>query len=144
MFSALDRNKPLTLLEPDPEALLRDAVGPAGRRPADAQDASTTPDAKSYALADGKDTLEVRLTARDASGVEVVKRYTLQARQATRSTSHYEVKNASRQADRAATAYYQFLRDGNPPSQEAAQTNAFAGVTTFTGPGALHGASRSS
>jgi YidC/Oxa1 family membrane protein insertase len=26
------------------------------------------------------------------------------------------------------------MRDGNPPSEAAAQTNAFAGVTTFTGP----------
>ena len=35
-------------------------------------------------------------------------------------------------------AYFQFLRDDNPPSEEAAQTSAFAGVTTFTGPGGLH------
>src|SRR5258705_12062414 len=26
------------------------------------------------------------------------------------------------------------MRDGNPPSEDAAQTSAFAGVTTFTGP----------
>jgi YidC/Oxa1 family membrane protein insertase len=30
--------------------------------------------------------------------------------------------------------YFQFLRDANSPSQEAAQTSSFAGVTTFTGP----------
>ena len=31
------------------------------------------------------------------------------------------------------TAYYHFLRDANPPTQDASQTNAFAGIATFTG-----------
>jgi YidC/Oxa1 family membrane protein insertase len=45
----------------------------------------------------------------------------------------YDVKNAG-DAPIAPTAYFQFLRDHNPPSQDAAQTSAFAGVSTYTGP----------
>ncbi len=45
----------------------------------------------------------------------------------------YEVKNTS-DKPLAPVAYFQFMRDGNPPSEAAAQTSAFAGVTTFTGP----------
>src|SRR5207237_3765716 len=45
----------------------------------------------------------------------------------------YEIANKS---DKPVTAwgYFQFLRDANAPTQEAAQTSSFAGVTTFTGP----------
>jgi YidC/Oxa1 family membrane protein insertase len=46
----------------------------------------------------------------------------------------YEVRNASDHAI-APIAYFQFLRDHNPPSQEAAQTSSFGGVSTFTGVG---------
>ena len=45
----------------------------------------------------------------------------------------YEVANKSDKPV-APHAYFQFLRDGNAPSEQAAQTSAFAGVTTFTGP----------
>ena len=134
VFSALDRNKPLTLLEPDPKhffvtqsGLLDDAkVLPTHKT-------LFVPEAKSYVLADGQNTLEVKLTARDATGVEVVKRYTF-----TRGTYeidlHYDIKNGSDKPLGNATAYYQFLRDSNQPTQEAAQTSSFAGVATFTGP----------
>ena len=88
---------------------------------------------RGYSLGRWQDTLQVRLKARDASGAEVTKPYTLPARQLPdrRRLRHRERARTSRSP---ATAYYQFLRDGNPPSEEAAQTNAFAGVTTFTGP----------
>jgi YidC/Oxa1 family membrane protein insertase len=65
--------------------------------------------------------------------VEVTKRYTFH-RGSYEIDVAYDVKNGSGQAI-PATAYFQFLRDGNPPSQEAAQTSHFGGVSTFTGAG---------
>src|SRR6185369_16180090 len=89
-------------------------------------------EARSFALAPGKDALEVRLHAQDASGAEVTKKFEFR-RGSYEVAVSYEIANKS---DKPLTpyAYFQFLRDGNPPSEEAAQTAPFAGVTTFTGP----------
>ncbi len=132
VFSALDRNKPLTLLEPDPRHLFVTQSGLLGDG-LPTHKTTYAPEAKRYALADGQDTIEVKMTARDPSGVEVVKRYTFR-RGKYEIDVHYDIKNASEKTIPAATAYYQFLRDNNPPSQETAQTSSFAGVVTFTGP----------
>jgi len=72
------------------------------------------------------------LQAREAGGAEVTKKYRFHRGSYLIDVS-YDVANKS---DKAITphAYYQFLRDSNAPSEEAAQTSAFAGVTTFTGP----------
>ena len=130
VHSARDRTKPLTLLEPDPKHYFVTQSGlldglPSHKTPYVAEQ-------RSYVLADGQDSVEVRLKARDASGVEVVKRYRFRRDSYVIDVS-YEVTNLT---DKLLTpyAYFQFLRDSNPPSEEAAQTNAFAGVTTFTGP----------
>jgi YidC/Oxa1 family membrane protein insertase len=87
---------------------------------------------RTYTLAPGKDTLEVRLKARDANGAEVVKRYTFKRGSYVIDVA-YDVTNKSDKPI-APFAYFQFLRDSNAPSEQAAQTSAFAGVTTFTGP----------
>jgi YidC/Oxa1 family membrane protein insertase len=76
--------------------------------------------------------MEVRLRATDAQGAEVVKKYTFRRGSYVIDLS-YEIANRTDKAV-APTAYFQFMRDANPPSEDAAQTNAFAGVTTFTGP----------
>jgi YidC/Oxa1 family membrane protein insertase len=89
-------------------------------------------DQRSYTLPNGKDTLEVRLKARDVNGVDVVKRLTF-TRGSYLIDVAYDVSNKSDKPI-APFAYFQFLRDSNPPSEAAAQTSAFAGVTTFTGP----------
>ena len=129
--SAVDHTKALTLLEPNVKhffvtqsGLLGDGL-PNHKSP-------YTAEARSFALAPGKDALEVRLHAQDASGAEVTKKFEFR-RGSYEVAVSYEIANKS---DKPLTpyAYFQFLRDGNPPSEEAAQTAPFAGVTTFTGP----------
>src|SRR5258706_140302 len=131
VHSAQDRNLPLTLLEPDPQHFFVAQSGLLGEGLPTHLTAYEA-ERKSYTLPDGRDEIEVRLRSRDAKGAEVVKRYVFHRGSYVIDVS-YEVKNTS---DRplAPVAYFQFMRDGNPPSEAAAQTSAFAGVTTFTGP----------
>ena len=131
VFSALDRTKPLTLLEPDPKQFFVTQSGLLGEGMPNHKTLFTA-DAKSYELAAGQDTIEVRLVAKDAAGVEVTKKYAFK-RGSYEIAVSYDVKNTG-EKPAAPFAYFQFLRDGNQPSQEAAQTSAFAGVATFTGP----------
>jgi YidC/Oxa1 family membrane protein insertase len=74
----------------------------------------------------------VRLRAHDGSGAEVVKRYVFHRARYVIDVD-YDVTNKGDKPI-APFAYYQFLRDSNAPSQQAAQTSSFGGVTTFTGP----------
>ncbi|HUQ76345.1 MAG TPA: membrane protein insertase YidC, partial [Burkholderiales bacterium] len=68
----------------------------------------------------------------DANGAQVTKKFVFH-RGSYLIDVAYEVANRSAQPI-SPTAYFQFMRDPNAPSEEAAQTSAFAGVTTFTGP----------
>ncbi|MGZ5031565.1 MAG: membrane protein insertase YidC [Usitatibacter sp.] len=129
--SARDRDKPLTLLEPDSNHFFVTQSGLLGNGVPTHKTVYTS-ESKSFVLPDGRSSIDVAFTAHDPSGIDVVKRYRF-----TRATYEievsFEVKNGSG-APVSPTAYFQFLRDSNPPSQDAAQTSAFAGVTTFTGP----------
>ena len=130
-YSALDRTQPLTLMEPNPKhyfvtqsGLLGDNL-PSHKTPYEAE-------RRTYLLGDGQDAIEIRLRARDGNGAEVVKRLRFKRGSYVIEVA-YDVTNKS-DKPLVPFAYFQFLRDGNPPSEEAAQTSAFAGVTTFTGP----------
>ncbi|HXZ49657.1 MAG TPA: membrane protein insertase YidC [Usitatibacter sp.] len=131
VFAAQDRTKPLTLMEPDPQHFFETQSGllgddlPNHKTPYEAEKSS-------YTLGGGEDSLVVRLRARDGSGAEVVKRLVFH-RGSYVIDEGYDITNRSAKPI-APYAYYQFLRDSNPPSQEAAQTSSFGGVTTFTGP----------
>ncbi len=131
VFSALDRTKPLTLLEPDPKQFFVTQSGLLGEGLPNHKTMYAA-EAKEFSLAQGQDTLEVRLLAKDAAGVEVTKKFAFR-RGSYEIAVSYDVKNAG-EKPASPFAYFQFLRDGNPPSQEAAQTSSFAGVATFTGP----------
>jgi YidC/Oxa1 family membrane protein insertase len=132
VHSALDRSKPLTLMEPDAKHFFVTQSGLLGEG-LPSHKTVYVADAKSFEMAPaGQDTLEVRLRARDAGPLEVVKKLRFHRGSYVVDVA-YEVTNKGDQPV-APHAYFQFLRDGNPPSEEAAQTNAFAGVTTFTGP----------
>jgi YidC/Oxa1 family membrane protein insertase len=129
VFSALDRYKPLTLLEPNPKHYFVTQSGLLG----EGLPNHKTPyrsEGRAFSLG-GKDSLEVRLTASEGPA-EVVKRFVFH-RGSYQIDVAYDVRNT---ADKplAPYAYFQFLRDGNPPPEEAVQTSAFAGVATFTGP----------
>ncbi len=131
VHSAEDANKPLTLLEPNPQHYFETQSGllgtglPNHKTPYEATQTS-------YTLANGQDVLDVALRAKQADGTEVVKRFRFH-RDSYKIDIAYDVTNHTDKPI-APYAYYQFLRDSNPPSEEAAQTSHFGGVTTFTGP----------
>jgi YidC/Oxa1 family membrane protein insertase len=130
--SALDRNKALTLLQDDPKHFFVTQSGLLGEGLPNHK-TPYTPEAGSYVMPDNAQTMDVRLHAPAAAGLEVTKRYTFH-RGSYAIDVAYEVRNTT---DKAITpiAYFQFLRDHNPPSQEASQTSSFGGVSTFTGVG---------
>jgi len=78
------------------------------------------------------DKLEVKLTNNDAPGMSVVKTYTFK-RGSYLIDVRYDIKNDTGAAV-APKAYFQFLRDSNPPEGESSGDNPFTGVVTFTGP----------
>jgi YidC/Oxa1 family membrane protein insertase len=131
VYSALDRSQALTLMETNPKHYYVTQSGLLGEGLPTHKTAYTA-EANSYALGPSQETLEVRLRAREAGGAEVVKKYRFRRGSYVIDVA-YEIANRT-DKPLPAHAYFQFLRDGNPPSEQAAQTNAFAGVTTFTGP----------
>ncbi len=79
-----------------------------------------------------EDKLEVTLANNDAVGVTVTKTYRF-TRDSYVIDLRYDIKNESG-ASISPKAYFQFLRDGNPPEGESTGNNPFTGVVTFTGP----------
>ncbi|HLX23695.1 MAG TPA: membrane protein insertase YidC [Usitatibacter sp.] len=128
--SALDRTRPLTLMDADPQHYFVTQSGLLGEGLPNHKSAYEA-EQLSYSL-DGNDTLAVRLKAHEANGIEVTKTYTFK-RDSYVIDVAYQVANKT---DKPISpfAYFQFLRDSNPPSPEAATTSSFGGVTTFTGP----------
>jgi len=131
VYSAKERDKPLTLMEPDPQHYFVTQSGLLGEGLANHKTLYDA-DQRSYSLGDGKETLEVRLHARDSDGTDVTKRFVFH-RGSYIVDVDYDVTNKS-SAPITPFAYYQFLRDSNAPSEQAAQKSSFGGVTTFTGP----------
>jgi YidC/Oxa1 family membrane protein insertase len=76
--------------------------------------------------------LEVTFSNADAPGITAFKTYTFQ-RGSYLVGVRYDIKNESG-APISPRAYFQFLRDGNPPEGESAGNNPFTGIATFTGP----------
>ncbi|HWU85439.1 MAG TPA: membrane protein insertase YidC, partial [Rhodocyclaceae bacterium] len=82
-----------------------------------------------YTLAEGQDSVSVRLTAPAANGVKVSKIYTFKRGSYLVDVS-YEINNAGANPV-SPYAYFQILRDGKSPD---AHSHGPFGVTTFTGP----------
>lgn len=78
------------------------------------------------------DKLDVTFTNNDAAGITVAKTYTFK-RGSYLVDVRYDIKNESG-TPVSANAYFQFLRDSNPPEGEHTGSNPFTGVVTFTGP----------
>jgi YidC/Oxa1 family membrane protein insertase len=129
--SALERDRPLVLLEPDSRHFFVTQSGLLGADLPTHKSIYAT-DSRAYTLPDGKDALEVRFIAHGGDNVDVVKRYVFH-RGSYEIDVSYDVANRGG-APIAPVAYYQFLRDNNAPSQDAAQSSSFGGVSTFTGP----------
>ena len=77
------------------------------------------------------DKLDVSLTNNDAPGITVIKTYTFK-RSSYVIDVRYDIKNEST-TPVLPKAYFQFLRDSNPPEGESTGNNPFTGVVTFTG-----------
>ncbi len=92
--------------------------------------AAWTTSSEKFAL-DGGDKLEVTLRNAETPGVAVSKILTFN-RGSYVIDVRYEIKNDTG-SPISPSAYFQFLRDGNPPEGESAG-NMFTGVVTFTGP----------
>jgi YidC/Oxa1 family membrane protein insertase len=129
--SAKDRARALHLLEPDANHFFVTQSGLLGEG-LPSHKTAYEPEQRAYTLAPGQDEMVVRLKARDVAGADVVKKLHFRRGSYVIDVA-YDIANKS-DKPLAPHAYFQFLRDGNPPSEEAAQTSAFAGVTTFTGP----------
>ena len=78
------------------------------------------------------DKLDVTFTNNDAVGITVAKTYTFK-RGSYLVDVRYDIKNESG-TPISPSAYFQFLRDSNPPEGEHTGSNPFTGVVTFTGP----------
>ena len=131
VFGAQHPDQPLTLLGPDPKQFFITQSGLLGEG-LPSHKSIYQAEAPSYALGQGQESVEVRLRAKDVNGYEVVKRLRFH-----RGTYVIDVAyDITNRTDKPAApyAYFQFLRDGNPPGEEAAQTSKFGGVSTFTGP----------
>ena len=128
--SAVDRAKPLTLMEPDPKYFYVTQTGLLGDKLPNHKTMYEA-DSRSYTFPAGQDSFEVRLRAVDTNGYQVVKRLRFTRNSYVIGVA-YDIANHSDKPV-APYAYFQFLRNGDPPSQEAAQTSSFGGVTTFTG-----------
>ncbi len=79
-----------------------------------------------------RDKLDVVFANTDTPGVTVNKTYTF-TRGSYVVDVRYDIKNDNAEPI-AAKAYFQFLRDANPPEGESTGSNPFTGVATFTGP----------
>ncbi|MDX2218883.1 MAG: membrane protein insertase YidC [Burkholderiales bacterium] len=129
-FAATDKTKPLTLLQPKDGHFFVTQTGLLGGLANHNSMWSAASDR--FEMKPGEGALEVRLTNAESPGVEVQKVYRFKAGSHVVDVSQ-EIRNRSEQPV-AATGYFQFLRDGNPPEGEAAQNNPMTGVATFTGP----------
>lgn len=129
-FSSTDKTKPLTLLQAQEGHYFVTQTGLLGGLPNHNSVWKSASD--QYVLKQGDGGLEVRLTNADDPRAEVVKVYRFKAGSYVVELAQ-EIRNKSDQAI-SATGYFQFLRDGNPPEGEAAQSNPMTGVATFTGP----------
>jgi YidC/Oxa1 family membrane protein insertase len=81
-------------------------------------------------LAEGKDSIELRMTAAGGEGVTVTKVLTFR-RGSYRIDTRYEIANAS-QAPISAHAYFQLLRDGKPSAGGNAMLSTFTGPAFYT------------
>ncbi len=76
--------------------------------------------------------LELTLTNTDSPGITAYKTYTFK-RGSYVVDVRYDIKNDSGNLV-SPSAYFQFVRDANPPEGETAGNNPFTGIATFTGP----------
>jgi YidC/Oxa1 family membrane protein insertase len=123
----LDQNKNFVLLTPEHRyAAQSGLIGPGMPN----HFAAFTSSAREYALADGQDTLQVRLEAAGGEGVKTVKTLTFHRASYVIDITH-EIANGS-PAPLAAVAYFQLLRDGKAPPGDTAMLQTYTGAAIYT------------
>ena len=76
--------------------------------------------------------LELTFTNNDVPNITASKTYVFK-RDSYIVDIRYDIKNGTTEAINP-SAYFQFLRDANPPEGESSGSNPFTGIATFTGP----------
>jgi YidC/Oxa1 family membrane protein insertase len=89
-----------------------------------------TAETREYALADGKDKVQVRMVAPGPEGVKTAKTITFHRASYVIDIAH-EIVNGS-VAPLAAHAYFQLLRDGKAPPGDSAMVNTYTGAAIYT------------
>jgi len=125
----LDRNKDFVLLELSPERTYVAQSGLIGGGLPNHRTAYQAA-ATSYHLADGQDSLDVRLNAPVVDGVEVNKVYRFR-RDSYLIDVGFEIVNRSAAAVQP-YVYFQIARDGKPPAGDSAMMPTFTGVAVYT------------
>lgn len=122
---ATDQSKPITLLQQQGEHTYLAQSGLLGKD-LPTHNTEFFASAEEFNMVQGKDTLDVRLTALETGAVRVSKIYTFHRASYTVDVA-YEIENKSQSAV-APSVYFQFIRDASAPS------GASAFVPTYTGP----------
>jgi len=125
----LDKSKDFVLLETSAERTYIAQSGLIGNGLPNHQTVYTAA-ATGYQLADGQDSLEIRLSAPAAEGVRVDKVYRFR-RGSYLIDVTFEIANQGSAAIQP-YAYFQMVRDGKPPVGDSAMMPTFTGVAVYT------------
>ena len=130
--SVADPKQPLVLFDSLPEKTYVAQSGLFDQSVADLPSHHTafTLPAGAMTLADGQNSLQVRLEAATAEGIKVAKIYTF-SRGSYLIDTRYEVVNGSPKAI-TPSAYFRLLRDGHKPEGETRMASTFSGAAMFT------------
>ncbi|MGH8751146.1 MAG: membrane protein insertase YidC [Burkholderiales bacterium] len=124
-----DKNKDFVLFQSAPEQVY---VGQSGLIGQDLPNHKTrfSTDSLSYEIKPGADSVTVKLSAPDVAGLKTVKNYTFHKSSYVVDVS-YEISNGGAQPIQP-YAYFQFLRDGNPPAGETKLVPTYTGGAIYT------------
>ncbi len=125
----LDKSKDFVLFESSSERTYIAQSGLIGNGLPNHQTAYQS-SGRSYLLADGQDSVEVRLTASAADGVQVNKVYRFR-RGSYLIDVGFEIANKSAAAMQP-YAYFQIVRDAKPPDGDSAMLPTFTGMAVYT------------
>ena len=124
-----DRNKPFVLLQEQGAHTYTAQTGLLGTG-LPTHNATFTSQNAEYRLADGQNTLEVRLLAMDVADAKVTKVYRFH-RGSYLIDVEYEIENVGSNA-LAASAYYQLVRDKTPPEGDSKLVPTYTGAAVYT------------
>ena len=124
-----DKNKRFMLLGDEHKYRAQNGLTIAGQKLPDHNTVFTLAPGK-RSLGDDEKTLQVRLDAATANGINVSKVYTF-TRGSYLINVHYEVDNGTQQS-LAPTAYFQLRRDGVSPAGESRMVSTFTGSSVYT------------